>query len=92
MSDLEAFPEEMTGLASALDDAAGKLDAMGQAPVANAGESIALVAELVGKLSQASAGVSAGLHHGADEIRASRDEYVRTDGAAADGMPTQPGR
>lgn len=92
MGELQTFPEEMNGLATSLDDAGGKLDAMGKAPVANAGESIALVAEAVGRLSQASLGVSNGLHKAAADIRASRDEYVRNDGTAADGMPTPPSR
>lgn len=92
MSDLQAFPEEMTGMSSTLDGSADELDAMGRAPIANAGESIAFVADLVAKLSQASAAVSAGLHEGAADVRASRDEYVRADGRAADGMPGQAGR
>lgn len=84
-------PEEMDGLANGLEDAAANLDAMEQAPMANAGESIALVAEALGRLTQASVGVSGGLHQGADNIRASRDEYLRTDEEAKQGMPTPPG-
>lgn len=83
-------PGEMEGLATGLETAAAKLDAMGRAPMANAGESIALVAEAVAKLAQASAGVSGGLHQAADGVRASRDEYLRADEAAANAMP-EPG-
>lgn len=81
-------PEELERLASGLEDAAGKLDGMGQAPMANAGESITLVAQAVARLSKASVGVSGGLHQAAEDLRASRHEYLRTDQDAADGMPT----
>lgn len=81
-------PEEMDGLATGLEDAAANLDTMEQAPMANAGESIAMVAEALGRLTQASAGVSGGLHESAEGIRASRDEYLRADEEAANGMPT----
>lgn len=91
MNGFKNEPGEMDGLATGLENAAAKLDGMGRAPVANAGESIAMVAEAVGRLSQASVGVSGGLHQGADSIRASRDEYLRTDEEAANGMPTPPG-
>lgn len=84
-------PEEMDGLATGLENAAANLDTMEQAPVANAGESIAMVAEALGRLTQASVGVSGGLHQGADSIRASRDEYLRAGEEAANGMTPPPG-
>lgn len=85
-------PGEMDRLAADLDEAASKLDSTGRAPMANAGESIALVAEAVARISEAAVGVSGGLHKAADDVRACRDEYLRNDQQAADGMPTPPGR
>ncbi|MHA6802801.1 hypothetical protein [Salinifilum ghardaiensis] len=90
MDSFKCIPEELETLARGLDDAADTLDEMGQAPVANAGESIALVAQAVARLSQASVGVSGGLHQAAEDLRATRYEYRRIDQDAADGMPAPP--
>ncbi|GAA4851410.1 hypothetical protein GCM10025787_38320 [Saccharopolyspora rosea] len=87
MADIRNRTDEMDRLAEELEHGTQALDGMGPAPLANAGESIALLAEAVARVSKASAGISGELHMVADEIRASRDEYRRADGAGADGMP-----
>lgn len=87
MADMRNNPAEMESLAAGLDAGVSSLDRMGPAPVANAGESTGLVANAIGRLMLAAAGVSNGIHESADNVRAAGTEYHRTDGAGADGMP-----
>jgi hypothetical protein len=80
----------MDALAQSLESGAGALDGISTAPVANAGESVGLVADTIGRLARASAGVSGGMHQAAEEVRAAKDEYLRIDDTGADGMPQPP--
>lgn len=91
MNDIKNTLQEMEGLAASLDGGASGLDGVPQAPFANTGESIGAVAEALGRLLGASAGVSGGLHQLSEEVRAAREDYLRSDGSAVDGMP-QPRR
>ncbi|QGK72060.1 hypothetical protein GIY23_05010 [Allosaccharopolyspora coralli] len=81
----------MAGLANQLEGGAAKLDGMQPSPMANAGESLTLLADTIGRLSEASAGASGGLHQIADDVRASREEYLRSDDQGTEGMPQPPG-
>ena len=82
--------EEMTSVAITLEHGAQALDELDQAPMANAGESVGIVAQSLGHLMQASAGVNDGLHKAADNVRSSRDQQVRDDDTARTHLPNGP--
>lgn len=82
--------EEMTSVATTLEQGAQALDELDQAPMANAGESVGIVAQSLGHLMQASAGVNGGLHKAADNVRSSRDQQVRDDDTARNHLPNGP--
>ena len=82
--------DEMNAVASTLDDGVQALDDLDQAPMANAGESLGTVAQALGHLMQASAGVSSGLRKAANDVRGSRGRQVRDDEAARDHLPDGP--
>lgn len=90
MGDITNTPGEMDALARSLEAGASKLDGMRAAPVANAGESIGILAQAIGQLAQTSAGVSGGLHRTVEDIHAAKAEYLRTDHDGADNMPHPP--
>ncbi|TWF94289.1 hypothetical protein [Saccharopolyspora dendranthemae] len=90
MGDITNTPGEMDALARSLEAGAAKLDGMRAAPIANAGESIGMLAQAVGQLAETSAGVSGGLHRTVEDIHAARDEYTRTDHDGANNMPQPP--
>ena len=79
--------EELTSVASTLEEGAQGLDSLGEPPMANAGESIGIVAQALGHLIQASAGVNDGLHKAAENVRGSRRQQVRDDETARNHMP-----
>ncbi|GAA2784924.1 hypothetical protein [Saccharopolyspora taberi] len=87
MGGFENVPGEMDILTQTLETGAAGLDGIGPAPVANAGESIGVLADAVARLARASAGVSGGLHHAAEDVRAAKSEYLRADDTGADNMP-----
>ncbi|GAA0552922.1 hypothetical protein A8924_1134 [Saccharopolyspora erythraea NRRL 2338] len=90
MADFRTRMDEMGGLADETESGTRTLDAMGAPPLANAGESIALLADAVARVAKTSAGISGELRMVAGEIRASRDEYRRVDESGANGMPKPP--
>lgn len=79
MTDIQVLLGELESLSRKVESGTDSLDAMEPAPVANAGESLAIVAEAIGRFAQVSAGVSGGLHQSADDVRAARDVYARAD-------------
>lgn len=82
--------EELTSVASTLEEGAQGLDSLGEPPMANAGESIGIVAQAMGQLMRGSAGVSNGLHRAANDVRSSRDQHVHDDDTARSNLPSGP--
>lgn len=82
---ITAPPELFERLRGTLDGGTDSLNevAASQPPGINAGESTPPVAETLGKLLEASAGVLAGTQEMAADVQATRDTYLNNDGAAA---------
>ena len=87
MADIRNIAGEVEALARSLEAGTDGLSSMGKAPVANAGESIGILAGAISQLSEASAGVIGGLHQSAEDVRTANAAYQRSDDTAADGMP-----
>lgn len=86
MGDIEVSPQELDSLAQKLESGTDSLDAMDTAPVANAGESLAILAQAIGRFAEVSAGVSGGIQQSSNDVRAAKDEYVRADQGGADDL------
>lgn len=86
MPGYEAPPELLERMRGTLDNGTKGLEgvANAQPPGIDAGESTPTAAETLGMLLEASAGVLAGVQKMADDVQATRDEYVNNDDAAAD--------
>ncbi len=87
MNGFEVFPDEMDSMADELDSGTGALDRISPPPLANAGESMGVVARALEQLERACAGVAGGLHGSAEDVREAKAEYLRVDESTIAGMP-----
>lgn len=85
MTGIEVPPELLERVRGILDGGTRNLEgvAQSQPPGINAGESTPTVAETLGLLMQASAGVLAGHQQMAADVQATHDTYLNDDDAAA---------
>ncbi|TDD91975.1 hypothetical protein E1202_04380 [Saccharopolyspora karakumensis] len=86
MAGIEVPPELLERVRGILDGGTRSLEgvAESQPPGVDAGESTPTVAETLGLLMQASAGVLGGVQQMAGDVQATGDTYLNNDDAAAD--------
>lgn len=83
---IDASRELLGKLQGVLDGGSDSLEDMGRSepPGIDAGESTTTVAETLGQLLQASAGVAGGMKETAQDVQTASERYVNNDDAAAD--------
>lgn len=79
MNEMRARPSEMDSLANTLRSGGAGLESIGTPPMANAGESIAVLAEAVGNICRASGGVCEGVHRTIGDIDEAKKRYMQSD-------------
>lgn len=86
MARIEVPPELLERLKGTVGSGSRELETLGDSdpPGINAGESTPPVAETLGQLLQATAGVLKGVQQMATDIQATRETYLSNDDAAAD--------